>query len=155
MGIQMRNNYLFVNPGEPCFLVSSNYTNYLEIGSPGSQDFYLIASVQDGQHTIDASLFNEKGKFLCRVVRNHLQDIEEGEWKIKVRPDGGFAISNGNGSSLMSVLLDENGVCRITGKFFDKKGTLVAEGDGSDLRIYRGPAVLGKSGAMRGIVIGG
>lgn len=154
MGIQMKGSYLFVNPGEPCFLVSSNYTNYLEIGSPGSNDFYLIASVQDGQHLIDAALFDDKGKLLCRVVRNHLQDIEEGTWKIKVRPDGGFSVVNGDGETLMSVALDDNGICRIAGKFYDKSGTLIAAGDGNDFLILKGPAVLGKSGAMRGIVVG-
>lgn len=154
MAFTMRGNFLFVNPGEPCFLVSSNYTNYLEIGSPGSNDFYLIASIKDGQHIVDAALFDNKGKFLCKLVQNHLEEVQEGTWKIRTRPEGGFAVTNENGEVLMSVVLDDKGVCRITGNFYDRSGALVAAGDGNDFLILKGPAVLGKAGGARGIVIG-
>ena len=32
MPVFMRGNYIFVEPGRKCFEVSSNFTNYLELG---------------------------------------------------------------------------------------------------------------------------
>ena len=35
MPVFMRGNYIFVEPGRKCFEVSSNFTNYLELGIQG------------------------------------------------------------------------------------------------------------------------
>lgn len=154
MAFQLKGNYLFVNKDEPCFLVSSNFTNYLEIGSPGTNDFFLVASIQDGQHLIDATLFDNKGRLLCRVNKNHLEAADGSNLQIKTRPEGGFTIISPTGERVMTVTLNEQGVCRISGEFYDRTGTLIAKGDEEDFRIFRGPAVIGKSGVSRGIVIG-
>jgi hypothetical protein len=41
----------------------------------------------------------------------------------------------------------------LQGRFYDEHGELAAEGNEEDLLIYKPPAVLGKSGSARGIVL--
>src|SRR5438309_3761880 len=155
MPIHMRGNYIFVAPGEPCFLVSSDYTNYLEIGRPGLDDFFLIAYIQEKHHFIDAALFGNNGKPVCRVARNHLDELFEGDWEVKTRVDGGFAVVNSDDRNLMNLRLLNGGICLIEGKFYNKSGELVASGNDQDFLIFKGPAVIGKSGLAKGIVING
>lgn len=46
-------------------------------------------------------------------------------------------------------------MCVLQGKFYDSSGNLIVEGDEKDFRIFKGPAVLGKSGNSLGIVLEG
>jgi len=154
MPIHIRGSYFFVSPGEPSFLVSSNFTNYLELGRPGTDDFFLVAYIQEKQHLIDAALFNPEGKPQCRIVRNHIDTIYDGDWKVKTIVDGGFIVTNSRDNVLAKVAL-KGDVCLIEGDFYNRARELVAKGEGGDFLIFKGPAVIGKSGLSRGIVIGG
>jgi len=156
MPIHMRGNYLFVSPGEPCFLVSSNYTNYLELGRPGTDDFFLVAYIQEKQHLIDAALFNSEGKPECRIAQNHIDTVFAGDWTVRPIIQGGFFVADSKANILAKVSLIENGeVCLIEGNFYNRAREIVAKGDEKDFLIFKGPAVIGKSGLSRGIVIGG
>jgi len=47
MPVFMRGNYIFVEPGRKCFEVSSNFTNYLELGIQGITKYYLEAKIEN------------------------------------------------------------------------------------------------------------
>ena len=47
MPVFMRGNYIFVEPGRKCFEVSSNFTNYLELGIQGITKDYLEAKIEN------------------------------------------------------------------------------------------------------------
>ena len=150
--MQLRGNYIFVKPGEKAFLAASNFVNYIELGRPDSRGFYLLAEVEGGEFVVSARLFDEHGTKVAEIRRNN---VIEGAAKLSFFPQGGYQVTDSQGRLLLRLALsgEPNETCVLQGKFYDETGELVAEGDEQDLRIYRAPAVLGKSGAARGIVI--
>jgi hypothetical protein len=149
MGVEMRGNYVFVERGEPAFEVASNFTNYIELGSPGGSGHYLEARMQNGQPTITADLRDSSGALVCRVVDSFPQS---GSCRREMTP-AGWRVLDAEGNLLLAVEAKEN-ICYIRGVLHDSDGTKVAEGTGDTLLIYRGPAVIGKAGNARGIVLG-
>jgi len=57
-----------------------------------------------------------------------------------------------NQQTLLELIATDN-VCSIKAKIYDGTGSLIAEDSGDDFLVYRGPAILGKSGNARGMVI--
>ncbi|HXK34171.1 MAG TPA: hypothetical protein VNM91_09185 [Dehalococcoidia bacterium] len=150
--MQLRNNYFFVRPGQPALLVSSNFTNYLEIGNPTGPGFYLIAQVEDGEFVVSGRLFDSMGRRVCEIDRNHARTSEA---VIEYLKPGGYEVRWRDGDLVFALQRSaENphvGVLR--GRFYNERGELVAEGDESDFRLYRGPAIVGKSNGTYGLVI--
>jgi hypothetical protein len=150
---QLRGNYIFVQPGEKAFKAASNLVNYLELGSIEDDKFYLIASIENNEFVVSARLFNSSGQELVEIKQNNIRHSPTA--KIQFFPAGGYEIVDNTGGliirlKLMGALKNE---CLLQGKFYNEEGSLVAKGDDEDLRIYKAPAVLGKSGGARGIVI--
>lgn len=150
MPVVMRGNYIFVNPGEKMLKVASNFTNYLELGLKGVTAYYLEVRIEGGQVLINAVLLSPEGRHLCEIEDSF--------------PSGAHGVvyeSLGNGyrflSSASELLRIEDptgsGVYLLRGKIYDEGGVVVAEDKGDDYVIYRGPAILGRAGAARGIVM--
>ena len=150
--MQLTGNYIFVRPGEKAFFVASNYVNYVELGNPVGRGFYLVAEIQDDEFLVSARLFGPDRQKLAEVIRNN---VIEGSAKIQFIPLGGYELTTPDGTRLLRLEISGTGghICKLLGRFYDESGELIAAGDEEDLRIYRAPAVLGKSGSARGIVI--
>lgn len=151
--ILLKGNYIFVNPGGKAFLAASNYVNYVELGHPGSDGFSLVATIENDEFVVSAQLYDERGNFVCKVEDNSVR--EHSNVEVHFLPEGGYEIIGPEGSLVLRLALaGEHGeVCILQGKFYDEQGELVAEGSEEDLLIYKPPAVLGKSGSARGIVL--
>ena len=66
----------------------------------------------------------------------------------------GYRVSDNTGRTVIEMVLRQQDLqCNITGIIYDEVGTVVAEGSDNGFTIHHGPAVLGKSGNSRGIVI--
>ena len=150
MPVFLKGNYIFTTPGKKAFLVSSNYTNYLELGQRSFTEYYLEAEIKDGRFVVSGILLDSYGKKVCILNENHLE--EAGSCQISYFPKGGFRVTI-EGKTVLELVLKDDNTCIIQGKFYDKDGKLVAEGNGSYFLIYHGPAVVGKSGTSKGIVI--
>ena len=149
MAISMRGNFIFVGPDEKYFKVASNFTNYLELGLPSGEDYYLEARIEGGNFKINATLW-EPSEASAIIIKDNLprdsglvRDIFPNGWRL-------------NDSTGQLVLgLEANGnECHIRGRVRTKSGEIIAEESGDDFLVHRGPAVLGKFGNSRGIVIG-
>lgn len=151
----LRGNYIFVDPGQKAFLAASNYTNYVLLGEQSLNSFWLEASIENDEFVVSANLFDVSGRRVCELNRNDARGVEA-DIHLRHIDVGGYEILSGDGTLILRLALKEGepNVCILQGHFYSSTGELVAEGDDQDLRIYKGPAVLGKSGAARGIVIG-
>jgi hypothetical protein len=148
MPVVMKGNLIFVKSGDKAFKVASNFTNYLELGVRGITDYYLEARVESDGFVVDATLRDSLGHDVCRVERN----VPSDQGCIRELTPYGYRIKTMNQQALLELIAPAN-VCSIKAKIYDGKGSLVAEDKGDDFLIYRGPAVLGKSGNARGMVI--
>lgn len=148
MSIRITGNYFFVRPNEKMFKVSSNFTNYVEIGRLGVTSYYLEGKIEDNEFVINANLHDPKTDSICRIVNNFPQNTE---YQRRMTPNG-YDIFSQTGELLLGIKVNAN-VCFLQGKLYDSDGSIVAEGTEEDFLVHRGPLVLGKSGNSRGIVI--
>lgn len=154
MAIRLERNYIFAEPGGKAFLVSSNYVNYFELGAKGVTDYYIEAKIKDGEHIVSGTLYSKDGNLLCTLKDNQVEDISH-QCEVQLVGRAGYRVVHNQFGPLLELVLKNGSVCVLKGRFYDSKGGLVAEGDGENFLIFKGPAVLGKSGNSLGIVIGG
>lgn len=151
MGIHMAGNYLFVGPNEKHFLVASNYVNYWEIGDPSGESYYLEARIENGEFLINGRLHISGCTEWCEIKDN----MPVGGACSKSSLPNGYRVTDSDGNVILDMTVSQDGLqCRVVGTIFDSDGSIVAEGTDAGMTIHRGPAVLGKSGSARGIVIG-
>lgn len=156
MSIYMKGNYIFTKPGEKAYLVSSNYVNYIELGIPDKDDYYLEAKIDKNMFMITARLYNSNGNYICKIEKNSIKD-KKTECKIQFKSgdeNKGYRIVMPSDNVLLELYLKDENTCIIKSNIYDKKGNLIAMGNDKDFLIYKGPAVLGKSNGARGIVLG-
>jgi hypothetical protein len=148
MSIRITGNYFFVSPGQPAFMVSSNFTNYVELGRQGVTDYYLEGKIDDGEFVINASLPDPESEVVCQVVDNFPQK----SGCQRHMTGNGYDIVSGTGELLLGIRIKDN-ICFLQGTIYDLDRNVVAEGTEDDFLVHRGPLTLGKSGGARGIVI--
>ena len=151
MPVHMSGNYMFVNPGQKHFVVASNFTNYFEIGSKVLTTYYLEARIEDDEFIINGNLYVPSCDDWCQI-RNNLPI--GGKCTKRVLPNG-YRIEDSRGKLILEMTKSQDGLqCNISGTIYDGNGTVVATGTNKGFDISHGPAVIGKLGNSRGIVIG-
>jgi len=145
----MKGNYIFVRPGEKMFGVASNFTNYLELGVRGVTAYYLEAKIENNEFLINATLLDHSGKSACEVANN----FPEGSGCRKEMTPQGYRICNQAGDLLLGIEVTGD-VCLLKGTVYGPNGDIIAQDQADEFLVYRGPAVLGRSGGSRGIVLG-
>lgn len=148
MSVVMKDNYIFVRPGQKCYRVASNFTNYLEVGVKGVTTYYLEARIADDQFLINASLLDSSGKKACEIVNS----FPEGAACRREMTPHGYRIVSQSADLLLGIEAKDD-VCSLKGTIYDGSGGTVAQDQDDDFLIYRGPAVLGRSNGSRGIVL--
>src|SRR5215207_6385834 len=146
MSMQISGNYLFVQPGQKAYKVSTNFTNYLELGVAEITEYYLEARIENHTSLINAVLRDANGEEVCRVIDNFPQGTE---CRRDMIPNG-YNIFDSAGNLVMGIAVVDN-ICVLQGVVYNANGEIIAETVGDDFQIYRGPAVLGKSNGARGI----
>lgn len=148
----MRGNYIFVQPGMKCFEVSSNFTNYLELGIRGTTKYYLEAKIENDEFRISGTLLDGNSNELCRLKDNF---IEVSKGCQKDMTQAGYRIRDKHGSLVFEIRIEQNAVCHLSGTIYgDNPGELIAKDREGGFVILKGPAILGKSGNAIGIKIG-
>lgn len=148
MTVTMRGNFIFVEPGQKAYKVASNFTNYLELGLLGGTDYYLLARVETDEFLIDAQLHEPNSGAAVEIKDN----FPVGEILPREMLPNGYRILDTRGELLIGIEVDGN-ICMIRGRISAVDGSIIAESSEDDFLIYRGPAVLGKSGEARGLVV--
>ena len=152
MSVQLKGNFIFAQPGEKCYKVSSNFVNYLQLGDPLSSGFYLEAKIEQNKFVVSSRLFDRDRNLLCEIRENHLEDKTPG-CRFAPLPSGGYRIYDSRDRVVIELNLLEPNVCVLKGEFYSSDGQFVARGDDEDLKVFRGPAILGKAGSAYGIVL--
>ena len=148
MSVVMTGNYIFVQPGQRCFRVASNLTNYLELGVRGATEYYLECRIDAGEFIINATLLDPTGRKVCEVVNN----FPQGPDCRKEMTRDGYRILTCSDELLLGI--EANGdICTLKGTVYGNGGAIIAKDKDEDFLIFRGPAVLGKSNGSLGIVL--
>jgi len=143
----MRGSYFFVRPGQKRFEISSNFTNYLEIGIQGVTEYYLEAKVENDEFKISGTLLNPSGQVLCNINQNF---IETSLGCIKEMTPNGYRIKDNDKNQVFEIRV-ENNICHLKGAIYSESGEIVAREQEDSFLIFRGPAIIGKSNGSIGI----
>src|SRR5438093_12707839 len=65
--VTMSGSYFFTDPSKLSLKIASNFTNYVSLGVPGSDDYFLEAEVRDSEVVVNAELFDASGNHVCNV----------------------------------------------------------------------------------------
>lgn len=147
MPIFMKGSYFFVRPGQKCFEISSNFSNYLEIGNRGVTEYYLEAKIDNDEFKISGTLLDEKGEILCTLDENF---IEKSQGCTKEMTRNGYRIKDNDGNQIFEIRVEDN-ICRLQGTIYSKSGDIVAKAQEGNLVILKGPAIIGKANGSIGI----
>lgn len=151
MPVFMRGNYIFVQRGQKCFEVSSNFTNYLELGINGMTKYYLEARIENNEFRISGTLLNKNGEVLCNLRDNF---IEASRGCVKEMTKNGYRIRDANGSLVLEIQAEDDLICHLKGIIYGDSGETIAQDRAGDFVILKGPAIIGRSGDAIGIKIG-
>lgn len=148
MPVFMKGNYIFVKPGCKCFEVSSNFTNYLEMGIWGISKHYLEAKIENNEFKISGILLDKNGKVICSLKDNF---IEVSEKCSKEMTPYGYRIKDKGGNLVFEIQAERDLICHLKGTIYGDSGEIVAQDREGEFIILKGPAIIGKSGDAIGI----
>jgi hypothetical protein len=148
MPVFMKGNYIFVAPGQKCFEISSNFTNYLELGTQGITPYYLEARIEEEEFRISGILLDKNGGILCRLKDNFIESSQDCN---KDMTQSGYRIRDRDGILIFEIHVENDTICRLKGTIYGAKGEIVAQDKEGEFVILKGPAILGKSGSSIGI----
>ena len=150
MPVFMKGNYIFVEPKQKCFEVSSNFTNYLELGIRGITKYYLEAKIENDEFKISGILLDKSGEVLCRLKDNF---IDESKGCNKEMTKHGYRIKDKDGNLAFEIHVENDLICHLKGTIFGESGEIVAQEREGEFIILKGPGIIGKSGNAIGIKI--
>jgi hypothetical protein len=148
MPVFMRGNYIFVERGRKCFEVSSNFTNYLELGIRGITKYYLEAKIENDEFKISGILLNKNGEVLCRLKDNFIEASKDCN---KEMTPYGYRIKDRYGNPVFEIHVENDLVCHLKGTIYGDSGGIVAQDKEGEFIILKGPAIIGRSGNAIGI----
>jgi hypothetical protein len=150
MPVRMSGNFIFAGPDQKAFKVASNFTNYIELGTPAPDpDYYLEARIEEDQFLLSATLWEPHTDSRLRIIDN----FPDGPpWSRKMLRNG-WHIVDPKDRLILGIEVTGN-ICHLKGRIVNRDGSVIAEESGDDFLVHRGPAVLGRSGSTRGIVLG-
>ena len=147
MPVFMKGNYIFVDPGRKCFEISSNFTNYLELGIKGITKYYLEAKIEDDEFKISGTLLDKNGEVFCRLKDNFIEASRN--CNKKMTPYG-YRITDNDGNLVFEIQVEDL-ICHLKGTVYGDSAEIVAQDREGEFIIWKGPAIIGKSGSAIGI----
>jgi hypothetical protein len=148
MPVFMRRNYIFVEPGHKCLEVSSNFTNYLELGIQGITKYYLEAKIENDEFKISGILLDKDGEVLCHLKDNFIETSKNCN---KEMTPYGYRIKDKNGKLVFEIQVENDLICHLKGTIYGESGEIIAQDREGEFIILKGPAIIGKSGNAIGI----
>jgi hypothetical protein len=150
MSLTISGSYFFVQPGEKCYKVASNYTNYLQLGVKGVTKYYFESKIVDDEFLISATLLDKEGKVACELSNNF---ITEGKGCTKEMLPNGYRVLDKSREKIFEILVSEKNICELKGPIYDGDGNLIAKDENGNYLVFRGPAIIGRSDGAIGIKI--
>lgn len=154
-GISMKENYIFATPGQKCFEVTSNFTNYLELGIREKTKYYLLAKIENDEFKISGVLLDKNGNVTCHLKDNDIVTSKAlHSLHKKMLSKYGYRISDKEENLIFEIQIENELICHIRSTIYGELGDIVAQYSGGKFIILKGPAIIGKSGNSVGIKIG-
>jgi hypothetical protein len=147
--IFIKGSYFFVERGQKCFEIASNFSNYLEVGLKWITPYYLEAKIENDEFKISGILLGITGEMLCSLKDNFIEASKGG---IKEMTQYGYRIKDTEGNSIFEIRV-EGSVCHLEGTIYSDSREIIARGKEGTFVILRGPAIIGKSNGSIGIKI--
>lgn len=148
MPVFMKGNYIFVEPDRKCFEVSSNFTNYLELGIRGITKYHLEAKIEDDEFRISGILLDKNSEVICRLKDNFIEVSKDCN---KEMTPYGYLIKDKDGNLVFEIQVENDLVCHLKSTIYGESREIVAEDREGEFIILKGPAIIGKSGNAIGI----
>lgn len=148
MPVVMRGCYFFVQPGQKRFEVSSNFTNYLELGTPGKTRYYLEARIDGDEFKISGIMLDESDNELCRLKDNFITTSKGCQ---KEMTQVGYRVRDSKGNLIIEIGVDRDMICHLKGVIYGDKGEIIAQSRNGEFVVLKGPAIIGKAGNAIGI----
>ena len=118
MPVFMKGNYIFVGPGRKCFEVSSNFTNYLELGILGINKHYLEAKIENNEFKISGILLDKNWKVICSLKDNFIEASEN--CNNEMTPYG-YRIKDKGGNLVFEIQVENDLICHLKGNIYLNK----------------------------------
>lgn len=151
MPVFMKGNYIFVDPQHKRFEVSSNFTNYLELGVQGITKYYLEAKIQDDEFNISGTMLDKNGAVICRLIDNFIDASKPCNKEMTIY---GYRIRDSGGNLVFEIQVENGLICHLKGTIYGDKGEIIAQDREGEFIVVKGPAIIGKSGNAIGIKLG-
>lgn len=146
--MKLSGNYIFTRPGEKCFEISSNFTNYIELGIQGITKYYLEAKIEGNEFKISGTLLDKKGIVICILEENSVKDSCN-----KEIVNDGYRIKDKDKNPILEIKINNN-ICHLKGVIYGESGEIIAQDKEGYFMVLKGPLTIGKSGEFIGIYIG-
>ncbi len=153
MPVIMKGNYIFAEPGRKCFEISSNFTNYLELGIREITKYYFEAKIEDDEFRVSGILLNSKGEVVCHLKDNFIEPTK-GKGCNKEMTHYGYRIRDKDGSLIFEIKVEKDVICHLKGTIYGGSGEIIAQDKENDFVVFKGPAIIGRSGNAIGIKLG-
>lgn len=153
MPVVMKGNYIFVERGRKCFEISSNYTNYLELGIREITKYYFEAKIEGDEFRVSGILLDRKGEVVCHLKDNFVEPIK-GKGCNKEMTSYGYRILDEDGNLIFEIKVERDLICHLKGTIYGTSGEIIAQDKESDFVVLKGPAIIGRSGNAIGIKLG-
>lgn len=124
------------------YLVAGNLCNAFAVGEAGAQDDFFLVGCEPGEESnyplLTGNIFDSKGKFLCRVVRNALA-VNPGNCTRHFSDHVGYEVRDAAGKAIFRVRTKaerlpgdkhDTWVTVLAGRFYDKRGEIAYFADG-------------------------
>ena len=148
MPVFMKRNYIFVTPESKRFEVSSNFTNYLELGIRRITKYYFEAKIEDDEFKISGILLDKNGEELCRLNNNFIETSKDCN---KEMTRSGYRIKDSDQNLVLEIHVEKDLICHLRGTIYSELGEKIAQDSSEGFTILKGPAIIGKSGNAIGI----
>ncbi len=143
-------SYFFVRPDQKRYEISSNFANYLELGTKSITPYYLEARIENDEFKISGRLLGTIGEVLCELKDNFIQATTN---CTKEMTAYGYRIKNAQQNMIFEIRV-EGQICHLQGIIYSSSGEIIAKGNETTFVILKGPATIGKINNSVGLRIG-
>lgn len=154
MPVLMSGNLINVGPGDPAFIIGSNFTDHFEIGNQKGDDYWLRADIvgPQSEFIFNGRLFLPDQPSGGTVIDNFPKGPEPKGWVRKQLADrpGYLLVDQQTGKTLFGFDILDNHICHVVTNLYSQKGELVAETSMDNFLVHKGPALIGTGGIRIG-----
>jgi hypothetical protein len=149
MPLFITGSYFFVRADQKRYEISSNYANYIELGTRNVTSYYLEAKIENNEFKISGKLLGTTGEVLCDLKDNFIEATTN---CTKEMTAYGYRIKDARQNRIFEIRVEAQ-ICHLEGTIYSSSGEIVAQGKETTFVILKGPAIIGKLDSSIGLRI--